>query len=142
MRVRFRSRASWSMPLRACSIAAAAAEPAFGTWLRRTAGGLGGVAGSVFVVIRGPLVSMGQTKDPRLPGEGPFGLRGPWRLALVPPRPSVLPPGAGNEPKKALKPEERAKLRKDRYVGAGALDRHMDAATVRRDDDGDGAGVL
>ena len=36
-------------------------------------------------------------KKPSPPGEGPFGLRWCVRLAPVPPRSSVLPPGAGNE---------------------------------------------
>lgn len=70
-------------------------------------------------------------------------LRWSWRLALVPPRPSVLPPGAGNEPKKPIKAQERAKKREDRYVAeARAIDRQMHATTVRRDDDGDLSAVL
>ena len=64
-------------------------------------------------------------------------------LAPVPPRPSVLPPGAGNKPKKAIKPQKRAKQRDEGYVGEPVrLDRHMDAAAIRRDDDGDAAAVL
>jgi hypothetical protein len=60
------------------------------------------------------------------------------RLALVLPRPSVLPPGAGNELKQPIKAQERAKKREGRYVGETArLDRHMDTAAVRRHDDGD-----
>ena len=62
--------------------------------------------------------------------------------ALVPPCPSV-PPGAGNKPKKAIKPQKRAKQRDEGYVGEPVrLDRHMDAAAIRRDDDGDAAAVL
>jgi hypothetical protein len=65
------------------------------------------------------------------------------RLALVLPRPSVLPPGAGNELKKPIKAQQRAKKREERYIGEAArLDRQMDAATVRRHDDGDLALVL
>jgi hypothetical protein len=65
------------------------------------------------------------------------------RLALVLPRPSVLPPGAGNELKQPIKAQERAKKREGRYVCETArLDRHMDAATVRRHDDGDLAVIL
>ena len=64
------------------------------------------------------------------------------RLAApVPPHPSDLPPGAGNEPEKPIKAE--AKEREERYVSEGVrLDGHMDTATVRRHDDGDGAAVL
>ena len=57
--------------------------------------------------------------------------------ALVPPCPSV-PPGAGNKPKKAIKPRKRAKKVEERYVGeTGGFDRHVDAPAIRRDDDGD-----
>ncbi len=61
--------------------------------------------------------------------------------AIVPPRPSVLPPRAGNEePKKALNPEQdRADKGEKGYLGG--LDRHVHAATVGRHDDGDGAAV-
>jgi hypothetical protein len=57
--------------LRACSMAAALAEPAFGTWLRRAAGGLGGVAGSVFVVIAGALCVVGRKKTLASPARVP-----------------------------------------------------------------------
>jgi len=60
-------------------------------------------------------------------------------VAIVPPRPSVLPPGAGNEePKKALKPgQERAK-KVEKGCGDGAfVHRQVHAATIRRHDDGD-----
>jgi hypothetical protein len=79
-----------------------------------------------------------KTKDPRRPGEGPEVDRW-WSslAALVPPCPSV-PPGAGNQPKKAIKPGKRAKKIEERYVAqAGGIDRDMHAAAVRRDDDGD-----
>ncbi len=60
-------------------------------------------------------------------------------VALVPPRSSVLPPGAGNEEaKKAVKPgKERAKRVEKGYV-AGLQVAHGDAhaAAIRRDDDG------
>ena len=80
---------------------------------------------------------------PSPPGEGPFGLRGSWRLALVPPPASVLPPGAGNELKQPTKPRKRAKKREERYVSeVGAIDRHVDAPAIRRDDDGDLAAIL
>ena len=70
-------------------------------------------------------------------------MRGSWRLALVPPRASVLPPGAGNEPKKPIKAQERANKGEERYVGERVrLDGHVDAATVRRHDDGDLATIL
>jgi hypothetical protein len=60
-------------------------------------------------------------------------------VALVPPRPSVLPPGAGNEePKKALKPDqERAKKVEKGYGDGAVVHRQVHAATIRRDDDGD-----
>ena len=80
--------------------------------------------GSVLAVVRSarhrlvPLVRVvGQTKDPRLPARVPSVFGGSWRLALVPPRSSVLPPGAGNEPKKPIKARKRAKKREERYVG-------------------------
>ena len=64
-------------------------------------------------------------------------------LALVPLRSSVLSPGAGNKLKEPIKAEKRAKKRKERYVGEPVrLDRHVDAATVSRHDDGDRAAVL
>jgi hypothetical protein len=62
-------------------------------------------------------------------------------VALVPPRSSVLPPGAGNEEaKKAVKPgKERAKQVEEGYVlGRQVADGHGDAAAIRRHDDGDG----
>ena len=63
-------------------------------------------------------------------------------VALVPPRSSVLPPGAGNEEaKKALKPgKERANKVEGGYVaGVEIAQGHGHAATVCRDDDGDAA---
>jgi hypothetical protein len=82
-------------------------------------------------------------KRPSPPGEGPFGLRWLVALATVPPRSSVLPPGAGNELKEPIKAEKRAKQREEGYVGEpGRLDRHMDAAAIRRGDDGDRSAVL
>jgi hypothetical protein len=65
-------------------------------------------------------------------------------LALVPPRPSVLPPGAGNEEaKKALKPgKERAKKVEQGYgEGIEVADRHRDATTIGPDGDGDCAAM-
>ena len=61
------------------------------------------------------------------------------RLAPVPPRSSVLPPGAGNEEaKKAVKTgEKRAKKTEERYVlKTGAVQRNLDTPTVARDRDG------
>ena len=63
-------------------------------------------------------------------------------MASVPPRSSVLPPGAGNEEaKKALKAgKERAKKGEGKYVlGLEVAQGHGDAATIRRDDDGNAA---
>jgi hypothetical protein len=66
-------------------------------------------------------------------------------VALVPPRPSVLPPGAGNEEaKKALKAgKERAKEIERRYVvGMEVAQGHGDAAPIGRHDDGDAAAAV
>jgi len=72
--------------------------------------------------------------------------RGPWvsrwssRLAALVPRPTV-PPGAGNEAKKAIKPE--AKKGEKRYVREWVrLDGHVDAATIRSHDDCDAPTIL
>ena len=66
-------------------------------------------------------------------------------MATVPPRPSVLPPGAGNEePKKALKAgKERAKKREGGYIlGLEIAQGHGDAAAVSRHDDGDAVAAV
>jgi hypothetical protein len=58
-------------------------------------------------------------------------------VALAPPCTSVSP-GAGNEPKKAIKPRKGEEKVEERYTGqAGGIDRDMDAPTIRRHDDGD-----
>jgi hypothetical protein len=60
--------------------------------------------------------------------------------ALVPPRTSVLPPGAGNEePKKVLEPgKKRAKKAEKGYVpGLEIAEGHGQASAVGRHDDGD-----
>ena len=65
-------------------------------------------------------------------------------MALVPPRSSVLPPGAGNEEaKKALKPgKKRAKKVEQGYAeGIEVADRHRDATAVGPDGDGDCAAM-
>jgi len=62
-------------------------------------------------------------------------------VAIVP-RPTV-PPGAGNEAKKAVKPEpKRVEKGAQGYVERSRFDGHLDATTVRRHDDGDSAAVL
>jgi hypothetical protein len=59
----------------------------------------------------------------------------------LPPRSSVLPPGAGNEPKKELEADqERAKEGKERELGVAAQGQ-LDAPTIRRHDDGDEATI-
>jgi len=66
------------------------------------------------------------------------------RLAPVPPCPSVLPPGAGNEEaEEAVKTgKERAKKTEERYVvETGAVQRDLDAPTIARHDDGDMATI-
>jgi len=67
------------------------------------------------------------------------------RLAPVPPCPSVLPPGAGNEEaEKAVKTgKKRAKQTEEGYVvEAGAVQRDLDAPTVARHGDRDVAAIL
>jgi len=67
------------------------------------------------------------------------------RLAPVPPRSSVLPPGAGNEEaKKAVKTDEqRAKKTEERtVVEIRAVQRNLDVPAIARHDDGDAAAVL
>jgi len=66
-------------------------------------------------------------------------------VALVPPRSSVLPPGAGNEEaKKALKAgKERAKkIERGYVVGFGVAHRHGHTPAIGRHDDGDAAAAL
>ena len=61
--------------------------------------------------------------------------------ALVPPCPSV-PPGAGNEPKKPIKPRKRAKKIEEGYVGhAERFDGDVHAAAIRRRNDSDPAAI-
>ena len=64
-------------------------------------------------------------------------------LALVPPRSSVLLPGAGNKAEKANKTEPKgAKNAEERYVIESAvLNGDLHAPTVRRDGDGDVATI-
>ena len=76
------------------------------------------------------------------PARVPSVFGGVSRLATVPPRTSVLSPGAGNQPKKAIKAQERANKGEEIYVAkAIRLDRHMDAAAIGRCDDGDRSAV-
>ena len=76
------------------------------------------------------------------PARVPQVFGGASRLATVPPRASVLSPGAGNEPKKAIKAQERANKGEEIYVAEAArLDRHVDAAAIARHDDGDRSAV-
>jgi hypothetical protein len=66
-------------------------------------------------------------------------------VATVPPCPSVLPPGAGNEEaKKALEAgKKRAKKIEERYVlRLEVAQRHGDAAPIGRHADGDAAGAV
>src|SRR6266550_4526534 len=149
MRVRWRGLVSLSIALRACSTAAAPAVPSPGTCDRR-ASGLGGFADSPLVTVIACLRSVSgfdggsrPNKNPRHPARVPSVVGGLWRLASVPPSSSVLPPGADNKPEKAVQPEEeRAKKSGKRYIDkARALDRHVHAAAVRRDHDGDAATI-
>ena len=122
IRVRLRGRTSRSMSLRACSTAAAAAS-------RRPARGSGGRARSSarLPAVRpsssssawslrptGPATSR-TCKDPRRPGEGPFGLRWPapqWRSSLrVPPfsrrEPVMRRPRRPSSPARSERSESR-----------------------------------
>jgi hypothetical protein len=66
------------------------------------------------------------------------------RLAPVPPRSSVLPPGAGNEEaEKAVKTgKKRAKKTEERYViETGVIQRNLDTPTVTGHSDGDMATI-
>jgi hypothetical protein len=86
---------------------------------------------------------MDKQKTLASPARVPSVFGGLSRLATVPPRTSVLSPGAGNEPKKAIKAQERANKGEEVYVAkAVRLDRHVDAAAIARHDDGDRSAVL
>lgn len=91
---------------------------------------------------RPPGTSRRNNKTPAS-GEGPFGLR--WSrapLALVPPRSSVLSPGAGNEDPEALNADqERANKGEEGYLEHVILDRHVDAPSVHRHHDGQRAAI-
>ena len=66
------------------------------------------------------------------------------RLTLVPPRPSVLPPGAGNEEaEKAVETgKKRAKKTEERYVlKTRVVHRNLDTPAIARHDDGDMAAI-
>ena len=74
-------------------------------------------------------------KTPAASGEGPFGSR--WLLALAdPPRSSVLPPGAGNEPRRPSSPrgaseEARGAIRRrSRHRRAGRATRRPSVVTT------------
>ena len=60
--------------------------------------------------------------------------------ALVPPCPSV-PPGAGNQPKKAAKPRKRKEKVEEGYEIGRGIDGDVHAPAVRGDDDGDLAAI-
>jgi hypothetical protein len=129
--------------------------PSAGTWLRRCgasagAGSTAGLAGSsplVIVIVLRPSVR----SAPRPPEHAKTlaTRRGSLRssvigasVALVPPCPSVLPPGARNEEaKKALKAgKKRAKKIEERYVvGLEVAQGHVDTSSICRHDDGDAA---
>src|SRR5262249_40452247 len=74
-------------------------------------------------------------------GEGPVGLRCADRLlATLPPRPSVVPPAAGNEEDELLKADQdRADKGEDGYLGG--LDGQVNAAAVRGHDHGGSAAI-
>ena len=146
----------------------APAVPSAGTWLRRVRParvGLGGWAVGPFVIVIDPcLPSNCCRREPVRLAVIPARVapcswhqktlatrRGSrWlsvvrrRLAPVPPRSSVLPPGAGNEePKKALKTDdEGAKETEERAVRqTGVVQGHLDTPTIRANRDGDVASI-
>ena len=84
------------------------------------------------------------TKSPRHPARVPSVAVVRSLLASVPPRSSVLPPGAGNEEaKKALKADdEGAKKTEDRTVRQTCVVQgHLDTPTIRTNRDGDVASI-
>ena len=85
----------------------------------------------------------GHQKTPAAPGEGSVRFSVVPALALDPPRSSVLPPGAGNEAKKAGKTElERPKKTEERYIDQTCvLDGDLHAAAVRRHRDSNRAPI-
>ena len=86
---------------------------------------------------------VGIKKPPPFPARVPSVFGGPALSAPDPPRSSVLPPGAGNEAKKADKTKpKRAKYTEERYVDQTRIfDRDLDAPTVARQSDGHVASI-
>jgi hypothetical protein len=82
-------------------------------------------------------------KPPPLPARVPSVFGGPALSAPDPPRSSVLPPGAGNEAKKADKTKpKRAKYTEERYVDQTCVvNRDLDTPTITRQHDGDVAAI-
>ena len=71
---------------------------------------------------------------------GSLGFQWSSRWSALVPRPTV-PPGAGNEAKKAGKTEpKRVEKGAEGYVET-VVDGHLDASTVRRHDDGDSPAI-
>src|SRR3990170_4984211 len=162
MRVRLRGRADWNILARASSTARAAALPAPGRWPSRacraadcpTVRSAGAAARSLFVirivssvlcfVPRSPLPGdrSSKRKPPAAPGEGPVGASWSSALAVVPPLPFRLPPGAAD---KGEDPEpDEAQDAGEGYVdetGRGQLDGHA-AALGRHHDGGETAAPI
>ncbi len=90
-----------------------------------------------------PCGSSVATKSPRHPARVPSVFGGSLRLAPVPPRSSVLPPGAGNEAKKAGKTEpEGPKYTEERYVDQTcAIDGNLHAPSITGHSNGDVAAI-
>ena len=152
IRVRLRGRTSRSMSLRACSTAADCRRAVGGHVAAPGGRGRQGrpSVGSPFVIVIRLVPSVGQAPRPPEHAKTLATRRGSLRssvagasVALVPPRSSVLPPGAGNEEaKKAVKPgKERAKQVEKGYVLGEVAHGHRHAAAIRRHDDGDGAAL-
>jgi hypothetical protein len=83
-------------------------------------------------------------KNPRHPARVPSVVGGSFALAPVPPRSSVLPPGAGNEEsKKALKADDEGveKTEKRTVRQTSVVQGHLDTPTIRPNGDGDVASI-
>jgi hypothetical protein len=109
------------------------------------AAGPGPDAPSRFVIVIPIALSFPLDKQKTLafPARVPLVVGGFALAAPVPPSSSVLPPGAGNQAKKALQPKkERAKDPEQRRVDQAVVTQgQLDLAAIARHDDGDSAAV-
>jgi hypothetical protein len=107
--------------------------------------GRGGFGPSRFVNVMALALSIRSDKQKTLafPARVPLVVGGFALAAPVPPSSSVLPPGAGNQAKKALQPKkERAKDPEQRRVDQAVITKgQLDVPAIARHDDGDSAAV-